>query len=86
MESSLGFNSALRPKNQVILMGTWNEGGSRLIAWVSDEGDDGEAEGLCNCLTLRYPLQWITLYPAVVRPALRLASTHFILEIDRYYS
>ena len=63
---------------------TWNEGGSRLIAWLSDEGDEGEAEGLCNCLTLRYPLQWITLYPAVVRPALRLASTHFILEIDRY--
>jgi hypothetical protein len=27
---------------------------------------------------LRYPEQWMTLYPPLVRPAFLLASTHFI--------
>ena len=48
---------------------------------MSDDDDDEEAEEFCICLTLRYPLQWITLYPAVVRPAFRFASTHFILKV-----
>ena len=54
---------------------------------VSDGDDEDDADEFCSsCLTLRYPLQWITLYPAVVRPALRFASTHFILKIDRLES
>ena len=45
-----------------------------------DDEDGADAEEFCSCLTLRYPRQWITLYPAVVKPAFRFANTHFILQ------